>query len=98
MLDTIITCVYCGQEYPQGTPSHSHESLTAHIKVCEKHPMRKAEQDIKLLRDALVGIIGSDSREELLTMESMVRMLPAPDADKAVSINAIHALLATMAE
>ena len=25
-----------------------------------------------------------------------MRLLPAPDADKAVSINAIHALLATM--
>jgi hypothetical protein len=29
-------------------------------------------------------------------MEATMRLLPAPDADKAVSINAIHALLATM--
>ncbi|OPZ09994.1 MAG: hypothetical protein BWZ07_02907 [Alphaproteobacteria bacterium ADurb.BinA280] len=29
-------------------------------------------------------------------MMDALRLLPAPDADKAVSINAIHALLATM--
>lgn len=92
----IITCVFCGQEYPIGTPSHGSEILTAHIKVCEQHPLRKAESDVAMLRSALVGFIGSDSEQELRAMESTMRLLPAPDADKAVSINAIHALLATM--
>jgi hypothetical protein len=40
----ILTCVYCGHEYPQGTPSWGNEILTEHIKVCEKHPMRKLEK------------------------------------------------------
>ena len=70
--------------------------LTEHIKVCERHPMRKAEDDIALLRGALVGLIGADGEDDLRQMEATMRMLPAPDADKAVSINAIHALLATM--
>jgi len=92
----IITCVFCGQEYPIGTPSHGSEILTEHIKVCELHPLRKAESDVAILRAALVGLIGADSEHELRQMEATMRVLPAPDADKAVSINAIHALLATM--
>jgi len=70
--------------------------LTDHIRVCEKHPMRKAEADIAMLRAALVGLIGVDGEDELRQMEATMRLLPAPDADKAVSINAIHALLATV--
>lgn len=39
-----VTCVYCGHEYPDGTPTSQDQQLTEHIKVCEKHPMRKLEQ------------------------------------------------------
>lgn len=92
----ILTCVYCGNEYPQDTPAHGSQVLTEHIKVCERHPMRKAEADIAMLRSALAGFIGADSEDELRQIEVAMRLLPAPDADKAVSINAIHALLATM--
>ena len=92
----ILTCVYCGHEYPQDTPAAGSQVLTEHIKVCERHPMRKAEGDIALLRGALVGLIGADGEDDLRQMEATMRLLPAPDADKAVSINAIHALLATM--
>lgn len=70
--------------------------LTEHIKVCERHPMRKAEGDIAMLRSALVGLVGVDGYDDLRQMEATMRLLPAPDADKAVSINAINALLATM--
>lgn len=58
--------------------------------------MRKAETDIALLRSALAGLIGADTEAELRQMEAVMRTLPTPDADKAISINAIHALLATM--
>ncbi len=92
----ILTCVYCGHEYPQDTPAAGSEILTEHIKVCERHPLRKAESDVAMLRAALVGLIGADTEQELRQMEAAMRVLPAPDADKAVSINAIHALLATM--
>ena len=92
----VLTCVYCGHEYPQNTPAHGSQVLTEHIKVCGSHPMRKAEADIALLRSALAGLIGADSEDELRQMEIAMRLLPALDADKAVSINAIHALLATM--
>lgn len=41
----VLTCVYCGQEYPPGSPTHGAEVLTAHIKVCLKHPLRQAEAE-----------------------------------------------------
>lgn len=91
-----LTCVYCGVEYPEGTPPHGSDVLTAHIKVCEKHPLRKAEQDIHRLRGALVGLVGVDGKKELEQMEAQLRLLPIPDEDRAATINAIHALMATL--
>lgn len=49
-----------------------------------------------LLRSALVGIVGADTREELEQMEVVIRSAPAPWMDKAATVDAIHALLATM--
>ena len=49
----ILTCVYCGHEYPQETPASGHQVLTEHIKVCEKHPMRQLEQDLAKANDQL---------------------------------------------
>lgn len=92
----VLTCVYCGHEYPQETPAWGNEVLTEHIRVCPKHPMRKAEADIALLRGALAGLVGASDKAELEQMELAVRLLPAPAADKAASIDAIHALLATL--
>ena len=96
MENRVLTCVYCGHEYPQETPSWGNEVLTEHIRVCPKHPMRKAEADIALLRKALIGLVGVESKAELEQIEIGLRLAPVPDADRAVSINAVHALLATM--
>lgn len=59
----ILTCVYCGQAYPPGTPASGSPVLTEHIKVCEQHPMREAERARKAaessrdrLREALIGL------------------------------------------
>ena len=92
-----LTCVYCGQEYPAGTPASGSEVsvLTDHIKVCEKHPMRKAEATITKLRGALIGLVGESSKAELEKMEMVLRRAPAPMADKAAAIGAIHALIET---
>ena len=92
----VLTCVYCGHQYPPGTPPSNHDALTAHIKECPKHPMRKAEADLTLLRNALAGLVGASDKAELEQMELAVRVLPAPEADKIASLNAIHALLATL--
>ena len=84
-----LTCVYCGHAYPEGTPPHGSSVLTDHIISCEKHPMAK-------LRRALVGLVGVDGKEDLEKLEAMMRLMPAPDSDKAVTINAIHALVETL--
>jgi len=90
-----LTCVYCGMAYPEGTPPHGAQILTDHIKVCEKHPMRKAEATILKLRDALSGLVGASTKKELEQLEFGIRMTSAPDADKAAMINAIHVLIET---
>lgn len=95
MSENTVTCVYCGHEYPDGTPASKHELLTEHIKICEKHPMREAEGKIKVLRNAVAGLVGADSPKELDQMEIVIRTSPVPDSDKAVAINAIDALRAT---
>lgn len=94
----ILTCVYCGHEYPAETPASGSEVqiLTDHIKICEKHPMREAEAKIVKLRTALIGLIGVSKKEELEAMEVAIRLAPAPMAHKAAAIDAIHILLETM--
>ena len=89
---TILTCVYCGYQYTSGTPAAKHKSLTDHIKMCEKHPLREAEVKIEKLKAALVGILGVQSKEELDSMEIILRALPSPASDKAAAIDAIDAL------
>jgi hypothetical protein len=96
MSERVLTCVYCGHEYPQETPSWGNEVLTEHIRVCPKHPMRKAEADVAILRGALEGLVGASEKSELEKMEMALRLIPIPDFDKAASITAIHALLATL--
>lgn len=91
----VVTCVYCGHTYPDGTPTHQAELLTEHIKVCEKHPLREAEGKITKLRKALGDLIGAHEPAELDLMEGAMRLMPAPEADKIVALNAIHALRET---
>jgi hypothetical protein len=92
MSEPIVTCVYCGHEYPDGTPTAKHELLTEHIKTCEKHPMREAEKKIEKLRTALAGLVGAETLEELNMLEGVLRSTPAPESDKIAAINAIDAL------
>lgn len=94
----VVTCVYCGRVYPRGTPTSgpSNSVLTAHIKLCDMHPLRKAEATIKKLRLALVGLIDVDGEEELKKLQIFMRMQLIPNQDKVVTINAIHALIDTL--
>ena len=60
------------------------------------HPKFEAvAKDRQQLRDALAALVGSGDADELRGMELAMRELPAPADDKAVTINAIHALIAT---
>lgn len=88
----VLTCVYCGHEYPQDTPAHGSQVLTDHIKVCEKHPMRKLEADKARLRGALMNLVGADSLEEVNRLHSFVAGLAADEVDKAAILDALAAL------
>ena len=87
-----LTCVYCGQEYPQETPAWGCQVLTDHIKVCEKHPMRAVEADKAKLRKALIGLVGEENIEALSNMEAALHQMPMPEEDRINTINAIHAI------
>lgn len=43
----ILTCIYCGHQYPPGTPNSNHVELTNHIAQCEKHPLKIAVDALK---------------------------------------------------
>lgn len=51
-------------------------------------------KQVELLRSALAGLVGASEPGDLRVLEAFLRASPAPAADKADSINAIHALLA----
>ena len=58
--------------------------------------MSDAIKDVARLRPALIGLIGAETEAELRQMEAAMRALPIQHAYRAVCLNAIHALLATM--
>jgi hypothetical protein len=52
---SVLTCVYCGHEYPAGTPASGSEVqvLTEHIRICPRHPLRALEKRLHAAEDAL---------------------------------------------
>jgi hypothetical protein len=53
------------------------------------------QETIARLRAALFGLIGAETPEELQHMDAELRAMSVPDADKAVMLAAIQALLDT---
>ena len=52
--ERVLTCAFCGESYPPGTPGSNHEALTAHVMVCVKHPMRAVEAENARMRQLIV--------------------------------------------
>lgn len=83
----ILTCVYCGHEYPQDTPSHGNSVLTEHIKVCAKHPASK-------LFHALAQMVGTSEPKLLNEMIDVIYAdKNASEEDKRIALIGINALL-----
>lgn len=61
MSDHIITCVYCGQAYPENTPTHGADVkvLTEHIKVCPKHPMSSLVKELAECKAAMQDVVNA---------------------------------------
>lgn len=90
----VLTCVYCGHDYPQDTPAHGAAVLTDHIKICERHPMRQAEARIEVLETALVGVVGTGNADQLRKMRKFLDANPHIAAeDREATLRAIDALL-----
>lgn len=41
-----LTCAFCGETYPSGTPATNHEVLTAHVNVCPQHPIAALKAEL----------------------------------------------------
>ncbi len=87
----VVTCVFCGMAYPTNTPTHGAEILTAHVAVCEKHPMKKVLHEKNRLRSALVGFVGADGAE-LEGMKVAVGLMPGDPETKMMALQAIQVL------
>ena len=72
--DRILTCAYCGQAYPPGTPASGVPALTAHIKTCAKHPMRELEEKIDELEHRLETepVRGAEAEELRKGIEKLI--------------------------
>lgn len=66
----VVTCIYCGMEYGEGTPTSQDERLTAHIRTCEKHPMRALETENAHLREGLEKIAHHPNAREDVDYDS----------------------------
>jgi hypothetical protein len=76
--------------------AESYEFLKAHYDRIKAEQRSSVERQRDLLRAALVKVVGVDGRENLEQMEGVMRLMPGPAEDKAVTLDAIHALLATL--
>ena len=49
--------------------------------------------DVEDLRKALVGIVGAETREDLMQIKTGLEKLPVPDDERSAMVNAIDLLL-----
>lgn len=49
--------------------------------------------DVEDLRNALVGIVGAESREDLMRIKTGLEQVPVPDDERPAMVNAIDLLL-----
>ncbi len=52
----VLTCAFCGQQYPPDTPPSQHEALEKHILKCERHPLYFVIQERDRYRKVLERI------------------------------------------
>lgn len=89
----VLTCVFCGHEYPQDTPAWGNEVLTQHIAGCEHHPMRAVVGQRDRLRSALAALVGASTQDELQAVRIGLCALQIDPGEKAVLFEAVEALL-----
>lgn len=91
----VLTCIACGEAYPPGTPASQHDLLSAHIRVCAKHPMRGVEAQLRAteavreqyqrdLQHHFTGREAAEASRAQLTyaLRSLIHTLETIDADE----------------
>lgn len=68
--DRVLTCAFCGETYPEGTPTHKHAALTAHIRTCPDHPIGKENRALRAQRDQLLAACKAARRIIVAAVES----------------------------
>lgn len=100
----VLTCVYCGHQYPDGTPAAKHAALTEHIQTCEKHPMTELRNRVASFCDLMAEALGAeplapeDHDLDILAETLLVRLeAQNREDDKAIAIQkAASELLAAL--
>lgn len=92
-----------GAWFPTGVLGHPMRMVGPDQYETAKSPSESTQAQatgskVQLLRKALSDLVGADTPEDLKQLEATIRMLPVPDSDRAITINAIQALLLTADE
>lgn len=90
----VLTCAFCGAEYPVGTPSAGAVVLADHIRVCERHPMHELEARHKRLCAAVYEMIGCDTADEARELTKVLGVFATVDPDARKALALIEALIA----
>lgn len=72
----VLTCAFCGQPYPAGTPAAKHQALTNHIMQCESHPLRAVIQERDEARRAARRLYDLWPVEFFSTLSGIVAQFP----------------------
>lgn len=71
MTDQVVTCAFCGKQYPTGTPVTKHALLTEHIFQCEKHPIQELGKSLA----GLMSLSWPVKREEIDELKKGLNIL-----------------------
>lgn len=69
-----LSCAYCGEEYPPGTPASQGTALYKHIKNCPAHPMRKLLNFVRHINSHITNTANSGYIWSNMSAASVKRM------------------------
>ena len=86
-----LTCAFCGEQFPDGTPEAKNQALTDHIYQCKAHPIRTVGQALAMM--AGVGWpVQDQALEELRGGISMIQKDHPDEPNIKIALAAISAL------
>jgi hypothetical protein len=88
MTDNVVTCAFCGKQYPTGTPVTKHALLTEHIFQCEKHPI----QEIGKVLAEFMSLSWPPNSKEIAELRSGLIMMGVQMPDHEDVIKGINGL------